>query len=163
MLVFVLRSIGVTEAGTPDTSVGATVTLMAVAFIVGYRDRTFRDLADRVIDTIFGPGTSGEQSAVSYDVDVSELDFGTEVKVNSHKDLTVSVTNNTSQVLRVDSVKVTGAGFTVASSNRTLGAYATDEVTLRFEPKTAGPTTGTLVLKLGGVEKVVQMKGTAVP
>ena len=161
LLVFVLRTLGVTDAGDQDTTLGATVTLLAVAFIVGYRDRTFRDLADRVIDTIFGPGTTSDQ-AVSYDVDDSELDFGNDVKVNKHKDLTVAVTNNGSQVLRWDSAEVDGAAFSLKSSSRTLGAYATNEVKVRFAPTVAGEATGTLVIKLSGVEKTVKLKGTAV-
>ena len=158
ILVFVLRVLGVDDAGDPDTSLGATLTLLAVAFIVGYRDRTFRDLADRVIDTVFGPGGSREDAAVSFDLDATEVTFG-DVPVNTHKDSTVTITNNNARVLRASSIAVRGTGFTLESAPHTVGAYADAPVVVRFTPTAAADAEGTLTIALSGVERSVPLKG----
>jgi hypothetical protein len=161
IVAFVFGSLGATDAGTLDPSPLGTATLFAVSFIVGYRDRTFRDLADRVIDTLFGPGQTDDKS-VSFDLSDSVVDLG-EVKVNSHLDKQIEITNNASRVLRIDMPTVTGTGFSIPGANRiTLASQGTEKVDVRFAPTAVGESTGALVIKAGGVEKTVSLKATAI-
>jgi len=96
IVVFVLGTIGVTQDGSIDITPAGAATLMVIAFLIGYRERTFRLLIERVVDTIFGPGSDTEASA-SYDLMPAQLDFG-DVALNSSKILKVSVRNNGQRV-----------------------------------------------------------------
>jgi hypothetical protein len=57
-----LGTIGLTDEGSIDITPAGAATLMVIAFLIGYRERTFRLLIERVVDTIFGPGSDTEAS-----------------------------------------------------------------------------------------------------
>lgn len=160
ILVFVLGVIGFTDAGDIDLSPTGVATLMAVAFVVGYRERTFRALVERVVDTIFGPGIDPE-AGPSYDMTPAELDFG-DVPVNSSKQLVVTITNTGSRLLRLADARVTGAGFSQVSRVPNVGAGDSNELVVQFAPRTAGTASGTLVVKASGIESSVALKGKGV-
>jgi len=159
-VVFIFGSVGATAGGDLDLSPLGRATLFVVAFVVGYRDRTFRELAERVIDTVFGPGTPDDRTA-SYDLSPATVDFG-DVPVNQSKDATVTITNTGAQLLRLGTPTVTGAGFKRVGTNANLGAEQSGAIKLRFEPTEAGPVEGSLLVKAGGVEKTVKLTGNAV-
>ena len=158
-VVFIFGSVGATQEGGLDLSPLGRATLFVVAFVVGYRDRTFRELAERVIDTVFGPGTP--ESTTSYDVSPATLDFG-EVAVNQTKDATVTITNTGSRLLRLGTPTVTGTGFKRTGTTANLGAEQSGTITVRFEPTAAGAVEGTLLVKAGDVEKTVKLTAKAV-
>lgn len=161
IVVFVFGTVGATEDGRLDPSPLGTAAVFAAAFIVGYRDGTFRDLAERVIDTLFGPGVTSDRS-VSFDLSESNLDLG-DTKINSHIDKVITITNNSTRLLRIDKPAVSGTGFSLPGANRiTLGANATEEIKVRFAPTSAGDAEGVLVVKGGGREKTVSLKAKGV-
>jgi len=159
-VVFIFGSVGATAEGGLDLSPLGRATLFVVAFVVGYRDRTFRELADRVIDTVFGPGTPSDATA-SYDLSPTTVDFG-DVAVNQTKDATVTITNTGSRLLRMGTPTVTGTGLRPVGTTANLGAEQSGTITLRFEPTATGALEGSLVVKAGDVEKIVKVTGNAV-
>jgi len=159
-VVFIFGSVGATAEGGLDLSPLGRATLFVVAFVVGYRDRTFRELAERVIDTVFGPGTPDDGGA-SYDLSPTSVDFG-DVAVNQTKDATVTITNTGSRLLRMGTPTVTGTGLRRVGTTANLGAEQSGTITVRFEPTAAGQVEGSLVVKAGGVEKTVKLTANAV-
>jgi hypothetical protein len=157
IVVFVLGTIGVAEDGSIDITPAGAATLMVIAFLIGYRERTFRLLIERVVDTIFGPGSDPEASA-SYDLTPAELDFG-EVARNTSKSLKVTITNDGQQFLRIAKIMVSGSGFTRGPRIGNLAAGDSEEIEVKFSPTQAGDASGTLTVKAGGVEKTVNVKG----
>jgi Abnormal spindle-like microcephaly-assoc'd, ASPM-SPD-2-Hydin len=159
IVVFVLGTIGLTDDGSIDITPAGAATLMVIAFLIGYRERTFRLLIERVVDTIFGPGSDPESA--SYDLLPAELDFE-DVALNSSKSLKVSIRNNGQRLLRMAAVTVNGPGFTKASRIGNLAAGDSDEIDIRFSPTQAGAASGTLIVRAGGIEKTVNLKGRGV-
>jgi hypothetical protein len=159
-VVFIFGSVGATAEGGLDLSPLGRATLFVVAFVVGYRDRTFRELADRVIDTVFGPGTPGDRAA-SYDLAPATVDFG-DVAVNGSKEETVTITNTGAQLLRPGTPTVTGAGFKLVGKSDNLGANQSGTLKIKFEPTEKGAVEGSLVVKAGSVEKTVKLTGNAI-
>jgi hypothetical protein len=159
ILVFVLGVIGFTDDGDLDLSPTGAATLMALAFVVGYRERTFRTLVERVVDTVLGPGI--DEAAPSYDLTPAALDFG-EVNVNSSKRLVLTITNTGSRLLRLEDAHVTGAGFSLVSRVPSVGAGDSNEFVVRFAPRSVGEASGALVVKASGIESTVALKGTGI-
>lgn len=161
-VVFVLGTIGVTNQGSVDVTPTGAATLAAVAFVIGYRERTFRQLIERVVDTIFGPGSGSDHNTPpSYDLTPAALDFG-DVDTNKGKQLPVTIKNNGQRVLRIYDVDVSGAGFTKVSRVGNIGGGATANVDIKFFPTVPGEASGTLVVKAGGGEKTTILKGKGV-
>jgi len=159
ILVFVLGAIGLTDGGDIDLSPAGAATLMVLAFVVGYRERTFRALVERVVDTVLGPGTDPE-TAPSYDLTPAALDFG-EVAIGSHKDLAVKLSNTGSRMLRIADVSVSGDGFRKVQRVPNVGPGDSEDIQVRFAPRSSGAASGTLLVKAGGKESSVTLKGSA--
>jgi hypothetical protein len=157
IVVFVIGTIGVAQDGSIDITPAGAATLMVIAFVIGYRERTFRLLIERVVDTIFGPGPDTE-AGTSYDLTPTQLDFE-DVALNSSKILKVSIRNNGQGLLRMGAVTVSGSGFTKVSRIGNLAAGDLDEIEVRFSPTRPGEASGTLIVRAGGVEKTVSLTG----
>lgn len=157
-VAFILGAVGVTGEDTLDVSPLGAATLFAVAFLVGYRDSTFRLLAERVIDTIFGPGRASGEQAVSFSLSDATLQFT--VQRNQTAQKAVTLQNNSGRVVTFDLVSVTGDGYRLLTSPRPrVGAYGTAEVMVEFSPTAAQEYPGKLVVKLGDQEKTVDLAG----
>jgi hypothetical protein len=104
IVVLLLRSVTPPAAGAHYTP-GATGILAVIAFVVGYREETFRDLITKVVDVILGPGDTTSAQPVA--LVPSLLDFA-KVAVNAPKTVTASLFNGGSDTIHVkgDSVSI---------------------------------------------------------
>ncbi len=67
IVLFVLKGIFpdvIPKEGTPYTPSGMFI-MFVIAFVVGYREETFRQLVKRVVDVILGPGDAAATSKVT--------------------------------------------------------------------------------------------------
>jgi hypothetical protein len=127
-----------------------------VAFLVGYREETFRELIRRVTDMIFKPSPSSPDApSATFKVQGSPrttLDFGL-VPLNDTRSITVEVVNagkgtliapkatidgGTAALFKIDNDKLTSGGDLKSGESRTLDAI--------FHPTATGPASANLVI-----------------
>jgi Abnormal spindle-like microcephaly-assoc'd, ASPM-SPD-2-Hydin len=164
-VVLLLGTVGVTSGGPPDLSAFGSATLMAIAFVVGYREQTFRALVGRVVDVIIGPGaeTSDDEQAVpgGFTLDTAELDFG-EVPVNGSQTQSVRVTNRGRRPLGVHRSTVELAGdsaFHLGEAPGNIPSGESRKLDIQFTPTLNGEAASTLTISVGGEVKTVALKG----
>lgn len=144
-----------------------------IAFIVGFREDTFRTLVKRVVDTLLGPGIPGVTPPATVSITPSPVDFG-EVPVGTTKDVLVTVTNSGTGYLAIrpdspDTPDQSGTqlqdpdGVFKLLSNSVAGAIiapgSSAQVTIRFTAQ-AGPHTGTLTIHSNIGANPVPLSGT---
>jgi hypothetical protein len=128
-----------------------------VAFLVGYREETFRELIRRVTDLILKPGaTAGNEPVVTFKqngVVISHLDFA-KVAAHSSKTLTIDVENTGKDVLKAPKVALgtpSASEFSVAKDTLTgspeLKPGDVKAIDIKFAPTTVGAAyAGTLTV-----------------
>lgn len=105
LIVFLLiKTVSTGSSGTPSTP-QQTAVLTVIAFVVGFREETFRTLLRRVVDVIIGPGNTDATGVVSFVPAV--VDFG-EVATNSARSSrVVHLFNGSRDTLRITQAAVT--------------------------------------------------------
>ena len=142
-------------SGEETYSPSGIAVLFVFAFVVGYREETFRTLVKRVLDVILGPGDTTSEQRVAL---VPALTVLT-AKAGESASATVTLLNTTTDTLDVSSVKpqldpgVDNLSAEWESSSQTqLGPGQTAGVTLSWKPQTtpSPPRETTLVINVGG-------------
>ena len=66
-LLFVLKGIApdVIPASDENYTAGGVAVMFVIAFVVGYREETFRELVKRVVDVLLGPGEKAAQQRLA--------------------------------------------------------------------------------------------------
>ncbi|MDQ4143797.1 MAG: hypothetical protein M3198_08680 [Actinomycetota bacterium] len=165
--------------GEADTGPLDYIIYFVVAFLVGYREETFRELVKRATDLILKPAESGGSGASSLVVriggaEVDAIDFG-EVQLGGTKSLTVEILNSGSSavespVLTVATTAPAGlTSFSVLGDRVTsagpleIGSSRTTEIL--FKPVDQGAHTGTLTVSSPSLTSAValEMSGVGVP
>lgn len=161
IVVFFVGSVAVTKEGTPDLSTGGVATMAVIAYAVGFRQETFRELITRVFDVILGPG-SKQQPAPALGTTETAVAFD-KVRVGDHLAKTVHVTNRGTAALNLPRSAITLAdstkGFTVASGPGVLAPGETKEFSVTFQPTTAGQADTDLTIAVAGASAVVKLSG----
>lgn len=136
ILVFVLTSI------TPSGSEGeygdkGTAVLTVVAFVVGYREATFRELVTRVVDLLLKP--TAEPSVEKLEFVQHEAAFGS-VTVGTSKVLIVNLVNSTTEAISVSSSDLGAlpSDLTVTALASRLEPGDTWDVTVEWNPAASG-------------------------
>ena len=145
--------------GTKPSSVSSSspkidsVIYLVIAFVVGFRESTFRNLVTRVVDTLLTPGDTSKSPGVS--ISPSPVDFG-QVAVGNRVDKAVTISNPGTAPLVIKSataappgVAIQGAGFSIEGnplSGATVSPSASAVLTVRFAAAAAGAFTGTLTV-----------------
>lgn len=145
ILIGVIQATGTTPSMTAarHSTSAAAITYLVVAFVVGYREETFRTLVKRVVDILLSPGDTTKAPTVSIAPSPVEFLAGTPApKI-------VTVTNTGTSKLVVANkdadppgVSVEGADFEAendAVTGATINPAAAARITIRFTPK--GPST----------------------
>jgi hypothetical protein len=143
-----------------------------VAFLVGYREETFRELMRRVTDMILKPTTPAATAPVvtfkSAGAALSALDFGT-VAPNASKAMTVTVENTGNGALTAPSValdsSVRGTEFKITldqlSNARELKPGESRNVEVTFQSAAAGQFSNALVVTGTNLSSAARLKLTA--
>lgn len=168
--------VGVIQASgnTPTVTTTATggnavkvITYLLVAFVVGYREETFRTLIKKVVDILLSPGDTVNQPTVS--ISPAPLAFGN-VTVGQSSVLPVTITNTGSGPLVVQGPGASppglvppGSFFAIADEaiqGATINPGSSAIVQIEFSPTAAGLQTGTVTLNCNAGQFPVSLTGT---
>jgi hypothetical protein len=168
--------IGLIQAtGTTPTSVKTTSTpnvntiiYLVIAFVVGFREETFRSLIKRVVDLILSPGDATTSPTVS--IAPTPVEFGTVAQgQNGEATITISNNGNGPLVINGDNAEPPGvdlhgdAAFAIVSgalAGATINPSASATLKIRFAPAAAGPLSATLTVASNAGKFPVPLTGT---
>lgn len=155
IVLFIIKGV----SGSPIPSGEATyqpsgiAVLFVLAFVVGYREETFRELVKRVLDVILSPGNNPAEQRVAL---VPALTVLT-AKPGETAPGTVTLVNTTSDTFDISQVTpqldpgVSDLAVTLAPGNGQLGPGQSAELTLTWQPQAQAKSTETsLVVTVGG-------------
>jgi hypothetical protein len=170
IFIGIIQATGTTPSAVGPGSSGASIkliTYLVIAFVVGYREQTFRSLITRVVDILLSPGDSAKEPAIS--ISPSPVDFNG-VAVNQSKTLPVTVANTGTAALVVESataappgISINGAGFSLgdqAVQGATINPKASVIINVKFAPPQAGPHNGSLTINCNAGRFPVPLSGT---
>ena len=162
IIVLVLTTVKVPTDTAGYTPTGEAV-LGVFAFVVGYREATFRSLLKRVTDVILGP--SGADQALPVAVVPTRVDLGT-VSVPGTTTQDVHFFNGSGDTVHLtpDHVSVGPAdGLSVATFAETdVATGASASITLRWQPPVAGVLDTMLTVNASNQLCTARVVGTAV-
>lgn len=167
IVVLVVKSVVPSaRSGQPDLYDARGIgTLAVIAFVIGFREKTFRTLIERVVDVILAPNENAVAAAAGVGTVEKRLDFestGTAVAEQS-----VQVFNGSKDTLGLTQASVTvtpsDEGFTAKPESETsLETLTARKVTVTWTPTASGVTNrAELVITLGGYVMVVPLKGVS--
>lgn len=149
--------IGVIQAtGTTPTTGGSAapatlITYLVIAFVVGFREQTFRTLIKRVVDILLSPGDGQKVPTVA--ISPSPVNFGSvPAGATSTRVVTVASTGDAPLVVQGQAASppgatVTGAGFSLtndAVTGATINPGSSTTLSVNFTaPAGSAPSNGT--------------------
>lgn len=178
IVVLVIKSVVSTPAAAPaggapagaapaTTQVGydgpGIAILAVMAFVIGFREETFRHLIERVADVILGPGQGTAANVVAFvprSVDLvttgtTPVSFVAHLFNGSADTLALTATSL--------SVEPRGAAFSAElASEDPLGPHDSRAVTITWTPTGKGTSTAVLTCQLGGRTAEVMLRGVSV-
>lgn len=162
IVVLVLRSVDPPAADSRYTA-GGTAILAVIAFVVGYREDTFRALIKKVVDVILEPGDRSPTSPVK--LVPSVIDFGNVVVAQS-KVLTAQLYNGGVDTIHIAGTAVTldpqnGAVAIAALADTELSPDSSMPIQLTWTPPVAGTLDTTLVVATESRRVTARIKGIA--
>jgi hypothetical protein len=143
-----------------------------LAFVVGFREDTFRSLIKRAADILFGPGDPGPPPA-GMTINPSPVRFK-DVPTGAIEAATVTVTNSGTGDLKISPANTSTRGTTLSDKRDvfSLAANAIEGATIspgagaslevQFRPESAGSYPGTLTISSNAGTHVVDIRGEAV-
>jgi hypothetical protein len=163
---------GGSQTGGNATGPSTLLLYYVLAFIVGFREDTFRSLIKRAADVLFGPGDPGPPPA-GITISPSPVQFEN-VPTGAIQVATVTVTNSGTGDLKIFPANTTARGTDLSDKRNVFslaanavegatispGANATLEV--HFRPESAGTYTGTLTISSNAGTHPVDLRGEAV-
>lgn len=167
IFIGVIQATGTTPSATGSSASVKLITYLVIAFVVGFREETFRTLIMRVVDILLSPGDTKTAPAVS--ISPSPVDFGS-FPVNQSTAVAVTVTNTGAATLVVQGAGATppgtaisGAEFTLSNdavAGATINPKAAALVTVSFTPTAAGLQQGILTINSNAGTFPVSLSGT---
>jgi len=167
ILIGVIQATGTTPsmtAAAKNTTSAASITYLVVAFVVGYREDTFRTLVKRVVDVLLSPGDVKTAPTVS--VEPSPIGFA-----ENRSTRVATVTNSGTGKLVISNatanppgVSVEGEGFTItnnAVAGATVNPGAAARLTISFDANSPGQKEGVLIIHSNAGTFKVNLTGTA--
>jgi hypothetical protein len=159
---------------TGENATGPSTLLLyyVLAFIVGFREDTFRSLIKRAADVLLGPGDPGPPPA-GITISPSPVQFEN-VPAGAVWVVAVTVTNSGTGDLKIFSAATTPRGTDLSDENDvfSLAANAVEGATIspganaslevQFRPESAGTSTGSLTISSNAGTHLVDIRGVAV-
>lgn len=168
MVVLVVKSVTPSTVGTGTTALydkPGIATLSVIAFVIGFREATFRTLVERVVDVILAPGPTGVAAGAGVGTVEKSLSFTTTHTTPVAKDLHLFNGSTDSFGLAATSLVIAPAdqGFAATLENEEpLAPSAGRKLTVTWTPTASGVTNrAELTITLGGFAVVVPLKGTS--
>jgi hypothetical protein len=136
--------------------------LAIIAFVVGFREETFRSLIVRVVDVILGPSAS--DVAATYTLAPQPIDFGT-ATVRKAKTTTIHLFNASpsSMTMHMQDISVQGDGLKVTLSQHptTIASGESGGIDLTWTPAEPGPLNANIQVKVPGSVITASITGHA--
>jgi Abnormal spindle-like microcephaly-assoc'd, ASPM-SPD-2-Hydin len=168
-LIFVglIQATGTTPSAVGSSSSVKVITYLVIAFVVGFREQTFRTLITRVVDILLSPGDT--QKAPTVSISPSPVDFGS-LPTGQTGTSVVTVANTGGAALVVQGASanppgtvVTGTGFALSNdavTGATINPGSSALLTVSFTPQAANPHQGTLTINCNAGTFPVSLTGT---
>ncbi|MFD2081339.1 hypothetical protein SAMN05421678_12614 [Actinopolymorpha cephalotaxi] len=165
VLLFVLKGIApdVIPASDENYTPGGTAVLFVIAFVVGYREETFRELVKRVVDVLLGPGEKAATQRLALVPGILLLQA--EAAVGGSVSGSVTLFNNTQDTFDLKSagLKINGdPEFTVTwTDNGPLGPGDARAINVTWTPDTP-PVRSERILRVevGGYSLTATVRAT---
>ncbi|MDQ1698365.1 MAG: Abnormal spindle-like microcephaly-assocd, ASPM-SPD-2-Hydin [Frankiaceae bacterium] len=155
-----------TSSGSTDFTPSGVAVLSVIAFVVGFREETFRSLIIRVADIILAP--SQNDAAVTYALVPSIVDFGdATVGAADPVTKTTRMFNGGQSALTLTSANIslqqqgTDLTFALTPDPATLATGESAEIALTWTPSAAGPLIATMQVNVPGSTIACTLTGTA--
>jgi hypothetical protein len=160
--------------GTDQQDPWSLVPYYVLAFVVGYREQTFRDLIKRVADTLLGPGIRGVRPPAAASANPSPVAFH-DTAVGSTSEMSVTVRNTGSGNLLVDPIDRDPPGVVVEQEQQAFrlannlvggavivpGSSAT--LTVVFAPEAEEQYKGELIIRSNAGTHKIPLSGRGAP
>jgi hypothetical protein len=161
IVVLFLGTVARTNDGTVNVTPVGAATLMVVAFVVGYKQETFRQLLERAVDVILGPGTPTPAND-SFTLDAAKLDFGP-TAVNGEERKNLGITNQGRRLLVIAKNQITtsGDGFAVTQLPGNLPGGDIGQIEISFRPTKPGTHSGSVTITINAATRIVELTGTS--
>ena len=152
VLLFVLKGIapGVIPEAGDEYDAGGVAVMFVIAFVVGYREETFRELVKRVVDVLLGPGDKAATQRVALVPGVLSL-VHTQGAAGAPITDSMTLLNDTKDTFDIATatLSITGQEFAVAWADDTpLAPSATRAITVTWTPA-AGSATSEQTVSVG--------------
>jgi hypothetical protein len=161
LVVFVLQSVApeVTDNGYDPKGIAV---LTGIAFVVGYREETFRELIKRVVDLVLGPAPSAGGDTVAFVPDV--VDFG-QVSAEKEHPAAVYLFNSSADTIHVSTAALTPSVSNVSFSaeDANLPPQESWKLTVTWNPTTEKSLNQPFELSAGGRVIPLRVRGTVGP
>jgi hypothetical protein len=160
------------QSGGTATGPSTLLLYYVLAFIVGFREDTFRSLIKRAADVLLGPGDPGPPPA-GITISPSPVQFEN-VPAGAVWVVAVTVTNSGTGDLKIFSAATTPRGtdladeggvFSLAANaveGATISPGANASLEVQFRPESAGTSTGSLTISSNAGTHLVDIRGDAV-
>lgn len=167
IFIGVIQATGTTPSAVASDTPAKLITYLVIAFVVGFREQTFRTLIKRVVDLLLSPGDTQKAPAVS--VSPSPINFGLlPTEQTSTSVVTITNTGNAALVVQGPSANppgtaVTGAGFALSNDavgGATINPGSSALLTVSFTPPAVGPHEGILTINCNAGTFPVTLTGT---
>jgi Abnormal spindle-like microcephaly-assoc'd, ASPM-SPD-2-Hydin len=157
------------QAGGGPAGPSTLLPYYVLAFLVGFREGTFRNLIKRAADVLLGPGDPGAPPA-GITVHPAPVAFG-KVPAGGEKSVTVTVTNSGTGDLRVYPSRARAPGIDLADEHGvfSLAANAVEGATIapganaglkvEFRPTAPGPYAATLTISSNAGTTPIELRG----
>jgi hypothetical protein len=168
IVVLVVKSVTPSTSGTTALYDNPGIaTLAVIAFVIGFREATFRALIERVVDVILAPGETATAAAAGVGTVEKRVDLT--AKGQAVEEKVIHLFNGSSDTLGLTQASIEispdDQGFEAApESEEALASLAERKITVKWTP-TASPVVNNaeLVMTLGGHVVRVPLRGTSKP
>lgn len=165
IFIGVIQATGTTPSAAGSSAPIKLITYFVIAFVVGFREETFRTLVKRVVDVLLSPGDT--QKAPTVSISPSLVDFGS-FPAGQTDTRKVTVTNTGSAAVVVHGATanppgtvIAGTGFTMSNdavTGATINPGSSALLTVSFA-RPAGTHEGTLFINCNVGTFPVPLKG----
>jgi hypothetical protein len=174
IFIGVIQATGTTPSAVGSAAPAELITYLVIAFVVGFREQTFRTLIKRVVDILLSPGDGQKVPTVS--ISPSPVNFGSvPAGQTSTRVVTVASTGDAPLVVQGPAASppgtaVTGAGFSLSNdavTGATVNPGSSATLTVNFQAQASdgarnGTATATATLTNAGTFPV-PLAGTTGP
>jgi hypothetical protein len=167
IFVGVIQATGTTPSAVVASTPIKLITYFVIAFVVGFREQTFRTLIQKVVDTLLSPGDT--QKAPTVSISPSPVNFvSLPAGQTSTSVVTVASTGSAALVVQGANANppgtvIAGTGFALSNDavgGATINPGSSALLTVSFTPPAAGPHEGTLTINCNAGTFPVPLTGT---